>query len=411
MTAVRTPLSHTTALALGNKLWRKQVLKQGTIHYRGGTFDASPEYLDEVVAAFQDNAIGSVPFVFVDDTGAHSESPRHRKGNVVGLERTPDGIDAILSLDDDANELVAKDKKFGVSVLIKHDRTTGGGKRYPAVLAHVAGTYDPVINDLGDWEELAASNDGDVLDLLSLTSITAPTEGSTVADNLTPEETAAVRSVFPLIAKLIGADEPAEPATAVVEPADDNPADQPFTDGEPDGATPVDSDTVDEDTEDTLSEADIQKLVDDVLAEPEPELIAASQDDSETLRLSHEVAQERQAREDLELRLAQAEAREAEKDFTAERDLLAREYGIAPHLTNIIAPLLKGGGGQVALSNGDQARPGDLVRQFVKELAQVGFLDLSHPVGSAIDRGPEQVDEASKRAEQVADYMTNILGL
>lgn len=375
MDAVRTPLDHAPALELGNKLWRKEIIKQGTIHYAGGKFDANAAYLDAVYAAYQDGAIGSVPFTFVDDKGAHVEAPERRKGNIVGLERTATGLDAILSLDPDADELVRKDKKFGVSVLIKHDRVTGGGKRYPAVLAHVAGTYDPVINDLGDWEEIAASNDaGDVLDLLALTTTTGD---ATVADTLTPEETAALRSIASLAPMLVQLAE----ASNTPDPGVDETAGREFTD------------------------ADIEQLADDLDADTEveaPELIAASQTASdEVLALSQQVAAERQARQDIELRLAQSEKREAVTAYEAERLALAQRYGIAPRVTDIVRPLLEGTAGRaLALANGDQIDAATLIRTFVAELATTPRLDLSQTQGSALDFDADA--EATRKKENEA---------
>lgn len=387
MDAVRTPLATGTALELGNKLWRKEILKAGTIHYKGGKFEATPEYLDSVLAAYQDGAIGSVPFTFVDDTGAHVEAPERRRGNVVGLERTATGLDGIFALDDDADELVQKDRKFGVSVLIKHDRTTGGGKHYPAVLAHVAGTYDPVINNLGDWEEIAASNDAvDVLDLLALTSAPqdAPTKGSTMAEatTLTPEETAQLRSLLAKIDAAVPAGTTAEPETA---PA------------------------VAEVVEAELTDEELQRLADGILSEDgaveviEPDLIAASNDSNdEVLALSQRVEAAEQARRDIELRLAQSEKREADTAFAAEKVELAQKHGIHPRITEMAKPLLHGTAGKVlALSNGNELDVADLMRKVMVEIATSPRLDLSQAKGSALDLD-DDADEAKERAEMAA---------
>lgn len=400
MDGVRTPMDYLPALELGNKLWRKEIIKQGTIHYDGGRFEATPEYLDSVVAAFKERAIGSVPFTFVDDYGRHVESPNARKGNVVGLERTPTGLDAIVALDDDADALVQKDKKFGVSVLIKHNRTTGNGKQYPAVLAHVAGTYDPVLNDLGDWQEfdqIAASNDvTDVLDLLALTSSAPrdePTRKALMADTLAPEELAVLRS---LLARLTP-DEPADPATPVVEPATDLPADQPFTDGDPEPTDTPEGDAAE------FTDEEIAAMVaslDDIPAD-EPAMVAAGHESSPAdLELSHQLEAEQQARRDSELRLAQVEAKLAAQEYEAERLQLAQRHGIPPRITDIVRPLLEGTGGKLALSNGSEVDPAALIRKFVVELASTPRLDLSHPVGSGqgVDIDDDEEAAATERA-------------
>lgn len=385
MDAVRTPLATASALELGNKLWRKEILKAGTIHYQGGKFDATPAYLDSVLAAYQDGAIGSVPFTFVDDKGAHVEAPERRKGNIIGLERTATGLDAILSLDDDADELVRKDRKFGVSVLIKHDRTTGGGKHYPAVLAHVAGTYDPVINNLGDWEEIAASNDAvDVLDLLALTSAPQdePTKESPMADaaTLTPEELAQLRS---LLAKL------------------DTPADDKPVEPEKPAAEVDETETTDED-------AELAAMVEGLDDAPEPELIAASNDaNPEVLALSQRLEAAELARKDDALALAQLRDERDEANYLAERENLARNFGIHPSVTDIVKPLLKGAGSKLALSNGAEVIPADLIRKFVHEIATRPRLDLSQAKGTALDIDGD-ADEAKNRDELAAEIAKSL---
>lgn len=437
MTAVRTPLSQSAALELGHKLWKKEIIKRGSISYRGGKFDVTDDYLDSVVAAFHDKAITSVPFVFVDDSGAHSEAPERTRGKVVGLERTGRGIDAILSLSDDAERIVTDNPEFGVSVLIKHDRTTGDGASYPAVLAHVAGTHDPVLRDLLPFrpvDDLAASqgDDDDVLDLLALTS--APREPQAtppgadpdpketpIVATLTDEQAAtldALAALLPTLSAQYGINKPTAPvapvatvesATPVVQPADPTPADQPFVEGTPEPNT--DDENTDEqdgaegEAEFTDAELDAMAaaLVDDLddTTAVEPELIAASQDDADTLQLSHDLRAERQARESLELRLAQVERERDDRAYTLERDRMARDLGIAPRLTDIIAPLLRGSGQQIALSNGQTANGGDLVRKFVRELAATGFLDLGLSQGTAVDTA-ENTDEDAETARRAA---------
>lgn len=383
MDAVRTPLATSPALELGNKLWRKEIIKQGTIHYEGGAFDASAEYLDAMVAAFRDRAIGSVPFVFVDDHGAHLEGPERRKGNVVGLERTPTGVDAIVALDDDADALVQKDKKFGVSVLVKHNRTTGNGKHYPAVLAHVAGTYDPVLNDLGDWRQLdqiAASNDvTDVLDLLALTTAsTDQKEQKPMADAeyLTPEELAQLRSLL---------------AKADAAPADDKTSEASGDPGKT--ADAAKAGLGEQDDEDAELAAMVAAL------DAEPELLAASNDTSgEVLALSQRLEAAEQANRDRDLQLSQLRDERDESVYLAERENLARTFGIHPSVTDIVKPLLKGAGSKLALSNGAEVAPADLIRKFVHEIATRPRLDLSQTKGSALDLDDDEAEAKNRDA-------------
>jgi hypothetical protein len=373
--AVRTPLDHGTALALGNKIYRKQVLRSGPLHYRGGTFDVTDAYLDSVVAAFDAKAIPRVPFQLADASNTHTEDPLRRFGTVTALHRTPDGLDAVIELDDEAARLVDNDPEFGVSVLIKHDRTTGEGAKFPAVLAHVLGTTDPVLTQLAPWQpELAASNDsGDVLDLLALTS--APRddkEGPTMAEaiTLTPEETAQLRSLLPKLAALQAEPTPDAPADTV------EPAEREYTDEE------------------------LQAMADSVLDDdadlPVEEPLAASHNDEQVLALSQRLEAAEQARRDDALALSQLREERDESLYLSQRDEWARKYGVHPTVTDIVKPLLKGGDRKLALSNGTELDAAALITKFVHEIATRPRLDLSQAKGTAVDVD-DNADEATER--------------
>lgn len=415
MDAVRTPLASVPALALGNRRYRKQVLTLGKIYHGGGVFDVTPEYIDSVVTAFDSKAIARVPFQLADAANSHTEDPLRRFGSVEALHRTPEGLDAVIELDEDAARLVDKDPEFGVSVLVKHNRTTGDGRRFPAVLAHVLGTTDPVLS-LTPWrEELAASHAAeDTLDLLALTPATepadalalssafpaasgdtsSPKEGSTMADSATlaPEELAALRSLASVAPQLV------QLATAPQDSADDtDPAD---TDGDQ-----TTDDAVDEALE--MTEADIKALADliDLDDEQDTQPLAASHDgNAEMLALSQRLDEAEQARRDQALALAQLRDERDETRYSAQRDQWARKYGVHPSVTDIVKPLLKGGAGQkLALANGGgDVDPAALIAKFVHEIATRPRLDLSQAKGQALD--VEDDEDAKRDADNKAFF-------
>lgn len=381
MDAVRTPLNYGHALALGNKRYRKQVLKLGDIHYHGGIFPVTEDYLDTVMLAFDSKALPTVPFQLADSANTHTKDPLRQFGTVTALHRTPAGLDAVIEMNDEAARLV-DEFDLGVSVLIEPDRTTGEGQHYDAVLTHILGTVDPVLTSLGPWSEaLAASNaaPGGVLDLLALTAapsgVSTPTGGPIVADTLTPEETAQLRS---LLAKIDAAAPAAEPVKTEL---------------------PV---VVDEVTEE-LSDEDLQRLADGVLAEgdepSEQELLAASNESNpEVLALSQRLEASEQANRDRDLQLSQLREERDESHYLAERENFARQFGIHPSVTDIVKPLLKGGSSKLALSNGGEVVPSELIRKFVHEIATRPRLDLSQTKGSALDLDDDEADAKNRDA-------------
>ncbi len=414
MDAVRTPLDHGTALALGNRRFRKQLIRLGDLHYQGGTFPITEEYLDSVVKAFDARAVPAVPFQLADHGNRHTEDPERRRGTVVGLHRTPDGLDGVLELSDAGAAMVDEYPDLGVSVLVKHNRTTGEGLEFPAVLCHVLGTTDPVLTQLGPWcPELAASNDTtDVLDLLALTA--APVNGAaplatpgdpapqkeapTMADTatLTPEDVLALRSlasVAPALVKL---------ATAPTEDPADTVGDA--------GQDPADT-ALDEQLE--MTEADIKALADLIALDDEQDdtedgmPLAASHDDDndEVMALSQRLDEAEQHRRDDALALSQLRAERDETRYLAERDQLARQYGVHPSVTDIVRPLLEGSGQQLALSNGRNVDPAALIRKFVQEISTRPRLDLSQPKGYAADLDD---DEDAKRAKANEEFFAAV---
>lgn len=405
-TAVRTPLDHTRVLVLGNKRYRKELLRVGELHYQGGTFNITPEYLDAIVASFDAGAIKRVPFQLADADNRHTQDPLRRFGTVVGLRRTPTGLDGVIELNDAAAQLVDEDPEaLGVSVLVHHDRTTGEGQRFDAVLAHVLGTTDPVVTSLAPWaeEELAAANttSGGVLDLLALStsSPSGNTEGAnSMAETLTSEELGRLRA---LLAKQ--PDEPAAPATPVVTPTPpaDAPVEQP---GQVEHHSDDDRDLTDEEL------AEIAAAVEDDPADttPAPETVAAAQPGDEgSLGLAHDLAAERAKRETLELSMRRIQEELDQRNYLTERDHLAREFGVPPRCTEILRPILQGSGRALALANGQDTTDAELVRRFVTELAATGFLDLAHPTGSTtgVDTtGDGDSDEQRRRFAE--DYIT-----
>lgn len=177
---VQAPLDFKAPTKVGRRTFRKQIIRKGTIDYpmpdgtsRRVTFDDA--YLDALELAHQQGAYDDVPFILADRDNAHTMDPTRFRGWIKGMERTPDGIDGILELSDDAAALVeATDYKLGVSPRIKAV-THVDGRTFPVAVNHVLGTLDPRLQGptlgLKPWEPVdLASPDDAVLDLSSPTT-------------------------------------------------------------------------------------------------------------------------------------------------------------------------------------------------------------------------------------------------
>lgn len=150
-------------------LWRKQVLRHGSLNYKGRTLTFDRAYSEQLAKAFAEEAYDTVPFVLADEKNSHTMDPTRAKGEIVGFVPTDTGLDAILRLSEEAATIVKDNPKFGVSVRIVENLERGDGYKSPAAIQHVLGTFDPRMTGMSPWEAVEMSNDdAEVLDLTNL---------------------------------------------------------------------------------------------------------------------------------------------------------------------------------------------------------------------------------------------------
>lgn len=425
MSGIRTPLNSTPAFALGNGKWLKEVLRAGDLHYQGGTYPISTDYLDSVVAAYDAKAIKRVPFQLAGPNNEHDQRPERRRGFIEGLRRNGDSLEAVIDLEDEANHIVETDTSFPVSVLINHDRTTGEGKHFDAVLTHVLGTYDSVLTDLGDWvrlpEEIAASNDGggDVIDFLALNAAERadplePTDSATLDsssdEGATPDPSERTEPM-PTLAELLtnASDDDLKALRAKLDevdppkPAegdDDEPTDDVATD-ESDDDTGDDSAPSDEEIEAMLTTSDD-------LETESPEQVAASHAAGESdnaialANMSSQLEEMRLANEVTGKKLAEAEWK-TEKDAWIHAN-------IPPHILGLCEPFLNGASKTLALSNGgDKERVAGQLRKVLTEISkQAPNLGLSQGQIGTSEEADQAREEAEARAAKAAKVTAHL---
>jgi hypothetical protein len=146
-----------------------------SLNYGGRQLNFNREYLENVVKAFKENALGEqTVFQLADDDNAHDTQedrkagrnfdPQRFRGEIIDTEVRSDGLYIKLDPTDEGRELLNKNKKLAVSASLREQYPSHNGKTYPVVLRHVLGTHDPKIRGMGHWQEadVSLANDEDV---------------------------------------------------------------------------------------------------------------------------------------------------------------------------------------------------------------------------------------------------------
>lgn len=392
--AVLTPVTRTDAVELGRTLYRKQVLAHGDYDYKGRKLSFTPEYTSKVASAFRDKAYDTVPFMLADRDNAHTMDPTRAKGVVEGLEPTADGLDALISLTDDAATIVKDNPAFGVSVRLLENLKRADGKSYPVALNHVLGTFDGVVTGMRPWQQVELSND-DAVHVLDLTALTGPSDGGdpdqkgaavpTLADTFSDEEITRLKALL--------TDSPAKEPSA---PASADTYQRP-TDAELDAiAKGLMGDDTDAGTESSDIPAGAAPATPAATpAAPaattgsETEVAASNTDTGTAVELANT-----QARADrLEIELSRLRSESDERDYTAFRERMARDSGIPPYICDLARPLLQGRH-TVDLSNGTEVDAGDIVRQVLSAVGDHGKIMDFSTSDVIYDRSAADQDEA-----------------
>lgn len=382
MTAILAPLDAepVVELARSPRIFRKQVLRTGEIDYKGRRIAFTPDYLDGLVAAYQERAFDAVPLVFADKDNTHTQAVDRIRGQVIGLERNGDRLDAIVqAANDDAAALLRDNPYIGVSARIEQPIERADGQHWPAAIQHVLATANPRITGMGPWQPVdLAAEPGAVLDLSHLDfadtdeDATPETQEDDVPDQavFTPEEIARLRA-------LLATDDTAEKADK---------ADEPEVDG------------YEMPSDDELAAIAAAALDDD--REP----VAAGAELSAEAAAALELAHSRADRMEIELATLRAE-RDAAR-YERERDQLAETYGIPPRITELARPLLLGAH-VVELANGGSVDAGEVMRTVLKAVGEhVKLVDLSGPAVFEASRDDDARAQERSREDEAAAYIS-----
>lgn len=355
-------------------IFRKQVLRFGTINYRAPdgsqrtiTFDR--KYGDDLIRAFQEGAYDQVPFQLAGPDNRHTNDPTRTGGELVGVELSADGtgIDGLIRLWGSGHQAVRNNPRLGVSARIIENLQHADGRTYPRALQHVLGTVDPQVTKMHPWQQVELSNEieGTRLDL----SDHEYGRGNNVPGTKEAEETQVVELTTAQIDRLreVLADDEA------LENLADQLPEGFFDDSDDDG--PDDDNDEDSDNE----------------SEDETETDLSGGASGEALELA-------------QTQIATLEARTVELARQANQQALEvdlskyRQAGLAPAVVNKASELLAVPAGAVELTNGvgDKVDPGEAVRELldmVVELANTEQLivDLSE-TGSLTGDAPKNAE-------------------
>lgn len=387
---VQTPVLNSDAIELGRTTWRKQILPIGQLPYKGRTLDFTRDYINNLVAAYKDRAFDAVPFQLAPDDNSHSNAVDRAAGEIIGLEALEDGLYATVSASDKGAEILREHPNLGVSVRVVEDYQRNDGKTsrsYPAALQHVLATWAPRIAGMKPWQAIDCAEETDeVIDLSALTftpdgdakedsktpasnGVRTQEEGAAPVAQLTEEELAAVRAIYPVFKKLAEDDEPTPP-TANTEAAPQPPV---FVEA------PV-----------------VEEPVVEVVEE-EPVLVAASEEDAPAIDLAQVEMATRLDRQAIEL--AELKAERDDEKWKYESEQLVRDFGIPPAIVSLCEPLLKGSKHTVELSDGS-VDAGNILRQVLETVAKTygRRVDLSGPIGSSVELAAADAEKAERDA-------------
>lgn len=146
------------------KLFRKQILRRGTLKYpgvSGGKIVVDDTFLTTMLGNYEAGVCPIVQVPLADKDNHHTEAPERNIGEVVGLEITPEGLDAIVDIrkhGDDVGKTI-----LGASAQFAMDYTdTKTGEKVGPTLLHVCATNRPFVTDLNDFGEIVAASADDL---------------------------------------------------------------------------------------------------------------------------------------------------------------------------------------------------------------------------------------------------------
>lgn len=176
--AVRLPLNMSVMEKVGDK-FKKEILRVGEIVVdakTGRKFNFTSDFLRGIVSNFG-KVLDYVPLLYTDSKNAHTATGHH--GNYAGTVEelslddpvNPTKVYGTFNLTDDAKAMIEHNPRYGVSVTAHPTFVdAASGEFHGPMLLDVAGTHQPKLTKMDNWEKVSVmasevQSDYDVLDL------------------------------------------------------------------------------------------------------------------------------------------------------------------------------------------------------------------------------------------------------
>lgn len=384
-TSLLTPLELSgPAVQVAPRRYRKQILPKRTITYKGRTVRFDEPFFKSVIASFNDRAVEQVPWQIADASNNHNNDPERTRGEVVGLEMSADGLDAILDVSEEGEKLLLANPKLGVSARIElNAERANDGKVFPHVIQHVLGTVNPRVVGMRPWEkvDLSAEDGSEIIDL-SMEQFDTP-EGKmpTKIQNPAP----AGPSTKPPAGgdgEKVTVELSKDDHTAFLEMLADQKAAKELALSAPDG------DEGEAESDEGEGEVESDEEAPKTPIPPPVDLSAETRAAIELARSTAQTAVDGNLELSNQLRAAQVENELNE----------FRHQGLAPAVLDLARPVLELAPQSIELSNGDKIDPGENLRKILTEVVNLSatgdlVIDLGREDGVALGTSDSEVTE------------------
>jgi hypothetical protein len=379
--AILTPFDFSDAVKAGRRRFWKQILPVTTIDYNGQKVDFNEDFHKDLELSHREGAYEQVPLVFADSENRHNMDPRNFGGEILDVQyRGPakgQGTWALIEADKDAERVIKKNPRLGVSARIVQGINKADGRSFKRAINHVLLTMNPRVSGMEPWQAVNLSDEDADVDVVDLTAENYKTEGTEMGKK--PVKRTADGKID--LSALTD-----EEFQALLDLADTQVEDEEETDEDEE----IDPDEVEDTT--TTPPAKKKKSKTKITVEKESEGDDDEEDEEEDETDLSDADNVRRAADHATVRGMQIDL--AEQKWQGERGDYVRA-GVPPFLLDLAEPILKQPEAvTLDLSEGESVNATDAVRKMLDGVK--GLIDMGPEVGHMVDLSDVHVEDADK---------------